>query len=229
MGRINIDNLTPQQRERLAALSREFVFSTPILSRHETWHHEHHIKVSPYGAEFLNYHRSIIGELEDYLSAHGGADLVPIPFWNPAVPIPPELNHPVIGRNSNPNKPLPSWATVAGGSTPDPIFGHTSLLQFRSTDELGLALDANDGYHSAVHEAVRGDMFDIHTSPKDPVFWPWHAFLDNVWLTWQMISLRAVARSIGVSGDVSVLRDFVGGPPPAGGLSVAQKSRELLS
>ena len=133
------------------------------------------------GERFLAFHRNFIGNLEDNLMSQGKNQYVPLPTWNPFDPIPAEFSHP--GRNtSNPRIQLPSWATQASGTTRDPIFGYTSLGQFQSSDELGRALGAN--FHGSVHTTIGGDM-SLFSSPRDPIFYPWHAFLDDLWSEWE--------------------------------------------
>jgi hypothetical protein len=135
------------------------------------------------GERFLAFHRNFIGKLEDSLSSQGKNQYVPLPTWNPIGPIPPEFSHP--GRDSNnPGIALPSWATINGGTQGSPIFGYTALGQFQSSDELGRALGAN--FHSSVHNAIGGDM-ETFASPRDPIFYPWHAFLDDIWSQWEAL------------------------------------------
>jgi len=62
------------------------------------------------------------------------------------------------------------------------VFGYTSLDKFKSSDELGRALGAN--FHGSVHNAIGGDMRTF-SSPRDPIFYPWHAFLDDLWSEWE--------------------------------------------
>jgi hypothetical protein len=144
------------------------------------------------GEHFLMWHRYFIRRLEDYLGAQGAYYTVPIPTWNPATPISVELRARI--DNPNPNLPLPSWATLQGGSTPDPVFGYTSVRQFKSTDELGRALGAN--YHGQVHAAndihiaIGGDM-NTFASPRAPIFFPWHGFIDQVLDDWRQRAVVA--------------------------------------
>lgn len=197
MRRIDIYQLTPQQRQQYAQLHSQFIATTTALADHEAWHATHGpggMTGPGSGEHFLMWHRYFIRRLEDYLGAQGLYFAVPIPLWNPATPIPLELRARI--NNPNPNLPLPTWATLQGGSARDPVFGYTSLMQFKSTDELGRALGAN--YHgqvhaaSDIHMAIGGDM-NTFASPRAPIFFPWHSFLDQVLAEWQQ---RAVESSI---------------------------------
>ena len=42
-------------------------------------------------------------------------------------------------------------------------------------------------YHNKVHNGLGGHMPDPKTSPSDPIFWPFHAFLVDVYQRWQML------------------------------------------
>ncbi len=133
------------------------------------------------GEHFLDFHRNFIKNLENALINRGKNQYVPLPKWNPADPIPAEFSHP--GRSTNnPGISPPSWITLAGGSIGDPVFGYTSLGQFKSSDELGRALGSD--FHGLVHMTIGGDMNSFR-SPQDPIFYPWHAFLDDLWSDWQ--------------------------------------------
>jgi len=87
---------------------------------------------------FLTWHQHFIAELETWLANNGGAKFIPVPYWNPATPIPAQLNK----NNNNVNMPL-------------------------------------------VHNALGGNMPNPDTSPSDPIFWPFHAFLVSVFERWR--------------------------------------------
>jgi hypothetical protein len=40
-------------------------------------------------------------------------------------------------------------------------------------------------WHSDLHFGVGGAMKDLHTSPAALIFWPWHAYVDNVYWDWE--------------------------------------------
>lgn len=183
MHRRDLKTLSSPERTELANLIRSHV-TQAVLDEHEAWHQMHGpggMTGPGSGEHFLAFHRTFIGKLEDNLRSQGKNTYVPLPRWNPFDTIPAEFSHP--GRNtSNPRIPLPSWATQAGGSDRDPIFGYTSLGQFQSSDELGRSL--GDNFHGSVHGTIGGDM-NSFISPRDPIFYPWHAFLDDLWSEWE--------------------------------------------
>jgi hypothetical protein len=79
-----------------------------------------------------------------------------------------ELRSPI--QNSSPNIALPAalepGAVCAQATLPD-------LWQ------------AMLKWHSDLHFGVGGAMKDLHTSPAALIFWPWHAYVDNVYWDWE--------------------------------------------
>lgn len=182
MARKLIQNLTSGQRDLYFQLHSQYIQAT-VLAEHQTWHTSNGSggTTGPgSGEEFLKFHRRFIRRLEFFMLDNGGAEIVPVPKWDPSTPIPSEL--PDSSRTtSNPNISLPSWATVAGGTTQSPIFNYTNLLQFQNPDEIGRALGAS--YHGSVHGTIGGAMAGFH-SPEDPIFFPWHAWVDDILEEW---------------------------------------------
>lgn len=119
-----------------------------------------------HGPGFLTWHQHFIAELETWLVNNGGAKFVPVPYWNPAKPIPAQLNK----NNTNVNMPLPANLKPAA-------------LKLITTYKV---LDSRIvPYHGAVHMNLGGQMPDAEKSPSDPIFWPFHAFLVAVYERWR--------------------------------------------
>jgi hypothetical protein len=170
---------------------------SPRMQEHMDWHMapENQNRTGNYGERFLTFHRQYIAKFDTFRVSKG---LLPVSGWDPATPIPAFLAHPHTltgARNTddpnsiNPHCATPTWATFAGGTDVDPIYGYTNLSQFQSLDELGRAIDG--GWHGTVHNTIGGDMAQFH-SPIDPVFWRWHKWIDDVRATWETIRLRVV-------------------------------------
>ena len=117
-------------------------------------------------AAFLTWHQHFIAELETWLVSNGGAQFIPLPYWNPAKPIPPQLNK----NNNNVNMPLPANLKPAALK----LINTYTALNNRVLP-----------YHNAVHNAAGGQMPNANTSPSDPIFWPFHAFLVSVYERWR--------------------------------------------
>lgn len=60
-----------------------------------------------------------------------------------------------------------------------------------NADALGTVLTW--GPHFRVHVACGGDMKDVPTAPAAPIFWAWHAFIDDIFEDW----LRQAAKRLG--------------------------------
>lgn len=173
MHRPNLNDLSPGDRTHLAEMIQQYV--TPeIVNLH----------VSPPGginihdpSLFLSWHRAYIAGLENFLVQQGHPEWSPLPAWDPAEPIPDEFNIPDQGpdalRNLDPNISF------------SPEFDPENLGAFENDEELA---DAVDGPHGAVHVRVGGLMGDFR-SPGAPIFWPWHSFIDDIWWTWQRLTV----------------------------------------
>jgi hypothetical protein len=115
---------------------------------------------------FLTWHQHFVAELETWLVNNGGARFVPLPYWDPAKPIPAQLNK----GNNNVNMPLPA-------NLNDP-----ALKLITTYTALNNRMVP---YHGSVHNAMGGQMPFPNTSPSDPIFWPFHAFLVAVYERWR--------------------------------------------
>jgi len=128
--------------------------------------------------------------------------------WDPSTRIPDWLAHEGYIEKRFTDNPTgtdhlcktPTWLTLVGDSSnPDPKYGYTALYQFRSIDELGWAIDPIDNsWHNRIHNTIGGDMRKYH-SPIDPIFWPWHKWVDEIratWYTWK-VSHIVIGRNLG--------------------------------
>jgi Common central domain of tyrosinase len=73
-------------------------------------------------------------------------------------------------QNFDPQMPLPQE------------FRRPDLCDIPTLDALG---DDINEWHGDVHIAVGGTMRDPAVSPAAPIFWCWHAFIDDVDLDWE--------------------------------------------
>ena len=115
---------------------------------------------------FLVWHQHFLAELETWLANNGGEQFIPLPYWDPAKAIPAQLNK----GNNNVNMPLPK--NLRPGA----------LKKINSYTVLNNRVVP---YHAAVHNALGGQMPNPDTSPSDPIFWPFHAFLVSVYERWR--------------------------------------------
>lgn len=115
---------------------------------------------------FVAWHQHFVAKLENWLVVNGGVKFVPLPYWNPAKPIPIQLNK----GNNNVSLPLPA------------NLRSQALKGIKSYTTLNSRLLP---YHAAVHNAAGGNMPNPQTSPSDPIFWPLHSFLVAVYERWR--------------------------------------------
>src|SRR6266516_3856881 len=115
---------------------------------------------------FLTWHQHFVAELETWLVNNGGARFVPLPYCYPAKPIPAQLSK----NNTTVNLPIPANLRPAALKK---IATYTALTNRVLP------------YHAAVHNAAGGQMPNPETSPSDPIFWPFHAFLLRVYERWR--------------------------------------------
>jgi Common central domain of tyrosinase len=177
---------------------------SPRMMEHMDWHEreENKNKWGNYGERFLLFHKQYIERFDAFRISKR---VLPVTSWDPSTPIPDSLSHETkLEALRDTNYPYsvdtkcktPTWLTMTGGSERDPKYGYTALYQFRSIDELGFAIDA--GWHGKVHNTIGGDMKGFH-SPIDPIFWPWHRWIDEIrvtWWTWK-ISHAVIGRNLG--------------------------------
>jgi len=145
-----------------------------------------------YDEEFFIWHKNYILGMEKFLSANGGDAFVPLPYWDPRIPIPDAFN--VV-------KPYDDGTMGEGDprdpDVPQPIrdplehlgpFGWNSgydyptvCREFSNADSLGQAVENE---HNTIHGSIGGTMGAVPTASAAPIFWCWHAFLDKIYDDW---------------------------------------------
>jgi Common central domain of tyrosinase len=185
----------------------EEIMKAAPMKDHMDWHmrHENMIRTGNYGERFLLFHKEYVEKFGAFRISKG---FLRTSSWDPSTEIPSRYAHEVhltAGRDTdNPSSvnhlcKTPTWLTFSGGTNPDPVYGHTSLWQFRSLEELGRAID--NSWHIEVHNTIGGDMSQFH-SPIDPIFWPWHKWIDEIrakWATWNAGLIFINPRAIDIS------------------------------
>ena len=168
--RQNLNALPAGERQALANLILQYL-NDAIVATHTTITHS--------GEHIFTGHRQYIEQLEAFLTAQGGGRFVPLPAWNSATPIPPEFNvvkpqdngaaRPAL-VNLNPNLPVPSE------------YAPPAVCNFASATDLG-----NDvsGWHGSVHITIGGTMSQFSIASAAPIFWCWHAFVDEIYWNYQ--------------------------------------------
>jgi hypothetical protein len=174
--RRDLNSLSAASRTQLRNLMLNYITDAVVWAHHPNNPNAivHHM-----GEHAFITHRNYIGDLEAWLVANGGRDFVPLPSWNPANAIPNEFNvvKPQDGGTARP--PLvnltPNLPKPAGLVPP-------SLCGIGNADALW---DVNtNGWHGQVHVNVGGTMADITIAPAAPIFFCWHAYVDEIYEDW---------------------------------------------
>lgn len=153
-----------------------------VLFQHTGWHVANPAGrcFSSAGDDFFLFHRSMLKTADDWRKKFGPYPAIVI--WKGSRPLPAanDVNH--RGRNGGARQALiPSFYTVAGGVAISPCAGKKALKGpngFASLNQL--AIDMEGLWHGLGHRVVGGEMGRIETSPKDPIFFRWHKYIDSV-------------------------------------------------
>jgi hypothetical protein len=186
--RVDIYSFTPSERQALVNLILQYLTDAVVAAHVTIIHNDVHI---------FTGHRTYIEELEAFLASQGAQRFVPLPKWDPATPIPSEFNvvkpqddgtpRPPL-RNLNPNLPMP------------PQFAAPAVCAIADGNALGNAV--NRPWHGDVHIAVGGTMSLFSIASAAPIFWCWHAFVDEIYYDWQRCGERGnLLHLSGVTSD----------------------------
>lgn len=170
MARKNLLSLTSAEKQQLVNLMLNYINDQIV---------DDHMHILHSGEQLFEGNREYVHKMENWLTQNGGGQFVPIPRWDTATAIPQEFSivkqnddgskNPPL-ENLNPNMPLPE------------TFRRPALCSFQNAAEVGNAIN---GWHSTVHTTIGGVMGDAMISPYAPIFWYYHAYLDDVYSEWQ--------------------------------------------
>jgi hypothetical protein len=160
-----------------------------VIDEHIFWHqYVHGLASFPLWTRFLPWHGEFIRRYESWRTTFGYRKLDP---WYPGTPLPtgpafdvdPVLRLPFVPDDNR----IPTYFTIAGGTASEN--GRRKLADYPTLDALNWAFEGF--YHSQVHCAIgshNGNAFGTsgtgygsmckNSSPKDPMFWRWHTFID---------------------------------------------------
>jgi hypothetical protein len=178
--------------------------STRVLQEHNAWHGRYHFLDESYndkGDLFFQFHKLYLAHFDAFRNEFG---YPPIEAWDPGTSLPSisSVDHDLRNASYIPEE-IPPWfkAQPSGNGSTErvpnlrlpcetadfPNFSwqdktQDSLNDFEPDKELlGCAL--THPYHNYRHGAVGGedgDMSYADTAPKDPIFWRFHKFIDEV-------------------------------------------------
>ena len=119
-------------------------------------------------------HRVLLSGLEEHLSKKGLSRFVPLPWFAGDESVPDEFRRVLFGfpalESGSGSRPLP----------PELASGEICALPDRAALWEAMRL-----WHGWVHENLGGAMAEIDTSPSALIFWPWHAYVDEIFRRWE--------------------------------------------
>ena len=172
--------------------------STDVLKQHRQWHSDYRFNSPAYnnkGDLFFDFHKLYLVHFDKWRKTFGYS---PIESWNPGTPLPTDVQYDHANRGpSYISEKLPSWFTMHPGidgpdripiglpcetaDRPGPDFPSVQdeLIDFEPDQEL-LGCVLTHPYHNLRHVAIDGDMSDPAQAPRDPIFWRYHNYIDEV-------------------------------------------------
>ena len=177
--RPDIYSFTPTQRTQLKTLMDGYIDKV-TAGEHCNTHGIHGSLI------FFPWHRGYVRRMEDYLATHGGSQFVPLPKWDPSTTIPAPFDTFVDADCS-------SYTCMFGDGTCDPPFDTTPEVvipqQFASnlcsnTVFSQFSTNLEQQFHNGVHGAI-GGVLKNYRGPSAPIFWLWHAYVDDIWYQWE--------------------------------------------
>jgi len=160
-----------------------------VIDEHIFWHQTvHNLNTFPVWTRFLPWHGEFTRRFDQWRTFFGYRKIEP---WYPGTPLPtgpsfdvdPALRLPYVPEDNR----IPTYYTIAGGTASDN--NRRKLADYPNLDAFNGSFEG--AYHSQVHCNIGsrdGNAFGTYgtgygsmcktTSPKDPVFWRWHAFVD---------------------------------------------------
>jgi len=202
-----VNDFTPAERATLVDLMQQYI-TAEIVN-----YHCDYINLSGEpnihdDFNFLPFHRVYMEGMEDFFILNGHPEFVPVPSWDPTTPTPIEFQVvdadclatsctinvgsgiPSSYCNSNidwdPNVSLPNYLQLpeVSGSGNDLCDHAFSPTVPGGVDPIGLSRAIETPYHNEVHINMGGNMASF-ASPASPIFWSWHAYLDDLWKEWE--------------------------------------------
>jgi len=157
-----------------------------ITREHTLWHDRYPFDAPFYdGTIFFDFHAQFVDRFDRWRAEFG---YPPIGIWDPAMPIPAGIDIEHRPRSASyAGQPRPGWATLSGGGPRgwnlmpcDWTRGGQRILADFPRDRRLLGCAVTETWHNNVHLILGGDMQDPPTSPRDPVFWRWHRYVELV-------------------------------------------------
>ncbi len=192
--RVNVNDLTPTQRQELSTAWVEWIRDTNMIPMHEDWHSQNGsggTRGPGSGERFMQFHANMMEHFKDHLREIGRQDLIDachgdLPVWDTKNDLPEEFAYADMVKN-NIGWEIPSWLTIDGAKPGEATFrldGREikSLNDLRSIDELGRAL-GESGVHAVGHVELAGQMAGFK-SVGVGAFMLWHGLMEVMRSQW---------------------------------------------
>jgi hypothetical protein len=163
-----------------------------VVDEHIFWHQSVHDLTSfPVWMRFLAWHGEFVRRFDLWRQEFGYNTVAP---WYPGRPLPsgPQFDADAGLRLTYvaDDNHIPTYYTITGGTTPDPFgSGQQKLSDYATLDDFTNSFEGS--FHGQVHCNIGvslGTFFETSgvgygsmcnaSSPKDPMFWRWHGFID---------------------------------------------------
>lgn len=176
------------------------VLKGAVVDEHMLWHHREGLggmgqQDFIYWMRFLRWHHEFLNRFDLWRAEFGYG---PVETWDPGTDLLTgiEYDHPADLRNPTYDRVLgsvPTWLGVTGGPETDPRLTNPFRRLSDHPDLETLSLLFESGFHGLPHcliGVVADDFFAgdgagfgsmcAASSPKDPMFWRWHRYVDVV-------------------------------------------------
>lgn len=214
--RPSIAKFSPEDQKLLADLIREYATMNDgeAVTVHVNAPAPVHMR--PY-SQFFPWHKDYLGGLEKFLLAKGYPRFVPLPKYIPAKgnPIPRPLAEDKSGKlivNNLEPANLDSW-TSAGLSSKDVgkfIYDLRPSKDGKFDDTIpdsAVLSDTAVWPHNDTHNLIGGTMASFR-SPDAPIFWLYHAFIDDIQYDWKQLKAKGRTRPESELPNLKTARTF---------------------
>lgn len=213
-----INDFSPAERTTLVNLMQQYI-TAQVVEDHCDYVAQGEPDIHD-DFNFMPFHRAYIEGMEDFLILNGHPEFVPLPSWNPATPTPVEFRvvdsdclltacvngvqpgstpaqYCSVNVNWNPNRVRPNYlnASIQSGPNNDICDYFFQPTTPGGSSSIGLSRNIETPYHNQVHMAMGGNMGNF-SGPSSPIFWCWHAYLDDMWKEWECNCPQSTTRSV---------------------------------
>jgi tyrosinase len=143
--------------------------------------HSDHIHLDYH--QFLPWHRKCVRDFEKRLQKFDSKVSVPYWDWTKDREIPKPFHEKVLGWMNVSRAIARKAKNLPSRNDLDEVLAESSFEGFST---------AIESLHATVHNWVGGTMANIKKSPKDPLFFLHHGFIDKVWHDWQVANPNAI-------------------------------------